>query len=372
MKTKLAIFAITAILFGFGTLWTIDNGAQFAGFSIHGNTNQTASVKIGMMESLSIWLMSYIKKVDLDQNHGELVKVTLDNENQTNSYSAILKFADANKISIIIGGDVMLDRNIRALGEKNGYDSLFSAITPLFNSVDIVAINLEGPITSSSSRTSLSDGSLTESFSFTFDPKTVSALAKAHINVVSLANNHTDNFGMEGLNETRYLLSETGIQWFGNPWNISPVDTTVSINGSNVAFVGYNAFQKGFPNIVARIKELSKQGNFVIVMPHWGEEYAAKPTEKMRGQARELVVAGANAIMGSHSHVIGENEWIGAVPVYYSLGNLLFDQYFSPETMRGELVELRLIVKNGQTHFDSLKVIEISNASRKGIEMINN
>ncbi|MEK7501461.1 MAG: CapA family protein [Patescibacteria group bacterium] len=351
MKIKLSIFASFAILFGFGALWSINNGVEIAMPYIQENVRQTASVESTRTESKQT------------ENNKQFEAISNNTSNNT-------KTEKTNEISVIIGGDLMMDRAIRLFGEKNGYDALFASITSLFNSADIVAVNLEGPITSNLSKTLLANNSMTDSFTFTFDPKTAIALAQAHITAISLANNHADNFGAKGLEETKRLLSEVGIQYFGNPWNKSPVDIVVSKNGGNVAFVGYHAFQKGFPGIVARVKELSKQDNFVIVMPHWGNEYSSKPTEMMKGQARELVSAGANAIIGSHSHVIGENEWIGTVPVYYSLGNLLFDQYFSPETMKGELVELHLIVQNGKTVFDNLKIIEVSNASRKGIEVI--
>jgi gamma-polyglutamate biosynthesis protein CapA len=360
MKLKLTIFAMLAIMFGFGTLWTASNSIKV----------KDALTSIPDFHNII--------------NFGKQLASTGDIETETNS-SAIIpeeisakinpiiaEKEKANEITVIIGGDIMMDRNVRSLGEKNGYDSLFTEITPLFGNADIVVVNLEGPITSNPSKTLLENNSITGSYTFTFDPKVTTSLAKAHISAVSLANNHTDNFGTKGLDETKHFLSEAGLQWFGNPWNKSPLDTVISKNGGNVALVGYNAFEHGYPDVVERVKELSKKGYFVIVMPHWGNEYSIKPTEMMKGQARELTEAGANAIIGSHSHIIGENEWLGTVPVYYSLGNLLFDQYISPETMKGELVELHLIVENGKTQFDSLKIIEVSNASRKGIEITSN
>lgn len=354
MKTKSALFAIFAFLFGFGVLWNIDNGIQVASLYIPDKISELISIQTANV------LTPIIKTIETSNTISPI------------NYATNPVPKKSNEITVIIGGDLMMDRAVRLLGEKNGYDALFASIAPLWNNADIVAVNLEGPITSNPSKTLIANNSLTNSFAFTFDPKITIALAQAHITVVSLANNHTDNFGIKGLEETKKLLSEVGIQYFGNPWNTNPIETIVSKNGGNVAFVGYHAFQNGFPNVVKRVKELSNQGNFVIVVPHWGDEYSTKASEKMKAQARELIAAGANAIIGSHSHVIGEMEWIGAVPVYYSLGNLLFDQYFSAETMAGELVDIHLVVENGKTLFDSLKVIEISNASRKGIDVIGN
>jgi poly-gamma-glutamate synthesis protein (capsule biosynthesis protein) len=178
---------------------------------------------------------------------------------------------------------------------------------------------------------------------FTFAPASAKALSSAGVTAVSLANNHAYNFGAEGVAETKKWLKQSGVQWFGNPWNTSSTELVVNKNGMNIAFVGYHAFEPGVEKVIADVKRLSQQGDFVIIMPHWGTEYSATPTDKIREQAKAFIAAGAKAIIGSHPHVIMENETIAGVPVYYSVGNLLFDQYFSPEVMKGEIVSLKLV-----------------------------
>ena len=106
--------------------------------------------------------------------------------------------ATSSELTILIGGDIMLDRSIRRQGDKHGYDSLFTDLIPLFKQSDIIVANLEGPITSSSSKTLLANGSTSKSFAFTFATSTGELLARIGISFVSLANNHTDNFGIEG------------------------------------------------------------------------------------------------------------------------------------------------------------------------------
>ena len=192
-------------------------------------------------------------------------------------------------------------------------------------------------------------------------------LAHAGIGIVSLANNHTDNFGASGFRETEALLDAGGIGHFGDPWNDAGTEKTVTKNGISVAFVGYHAFQPGFPRIIADVKRLSAAGYFVIVMPHWGVEYSASSTDDMKAKARALITAGAKAVIGSHPHVIGEHEWIGDVPVYYSLGNLLFDQYFSPAVMKGNVLELRITEGASGVSLDSLRVYDTSTASERGV-----
>lgn len=263
----------------------------------------------------------------------------------------------------------MLDRGVRLVGQKYGYDSLFATITPLFKEADIAVVNLEGPITSNRSKTVMANGRTNESLTFTFDTKVAEALAKAGITMVSLANNHTDNFGSAGLAETKNWLSKAGIQWFGDPWNSTSTEAIILKNGIQVAFVGYHSFQPGFERVLDSVKSLTEQGNFVIVMPHWDQEYATSSSPLVRAQARTLVSAGAGAVVGAHPHVVLEHAWMGDVPVFYSLGNLLFDQHFSPEVMKGNIVKLHLVRQGKKVVIDDIKIYETSIASRRGIEV---
>lgn len=275
-------------------------------------------------------------------------------------------------ISVIIGGDVMFDRHIRKIAMNKGYNYPLRNIASFLKSADIVAVNLEGPITTNDSKSLLKTGSTTAELSFTFDPETASALNDAGINIVSLANNHTDNFGYDGYKETLPYLDKVGIQYFGNPWNNEPVERVTTDKGIDVAFIGYNSFQGGFDNVLGAVQKASADGNFVIVMPHWGEEYVTVPTEQMRERARALVASGANVIVGSHPHVIIGHEFIGHVPVFWSLGNLLFDQYFSPEVMKGEIVKFVLSRDGNKVIINSIEVYETSIASKDGVTIKTN
>ena len=275
---------------------------------------------------------------------------------------------------IIIAGDVMLDRYIRKLGEQNGYDSLFTDIAPLLHTADLAVVNLEGPITNFPSKTLLPNGSTTLKLVFTFSPATAPALARAGIDLVSLANNHTDNFGLAGFEQTKEYLKQAGVSWFANPWNSRGDSKIVCQKGICVAFVGYHEFREGFDNVLAEVRALDSQVDLVIVMPHWGEEYVPEPSERLRGKAQALVTAGADLIVGAHPHVVMTREQIGQVPVFYSLGNFLFDQYFSVETMNGELLEIDLVrdKATNKAKISQILVHGVSTASHTGVTLTNN
>jgi poly-gamma-glutamate synthesis protein (capsule biosynthesis protein) len=256
------------------------------------------------------------------------------------------------------------------MGEKNGYDSFFVDIATLLHSADLVVVNLEGPITENKSKTLLGDGSLTKSYSFTFSTTTAGAMSRAGIGAVSLANNHMDNMSFQGFVETKKWLNENFISYFGDPWNSTSTELLYDSDGFRLAFVGYHGFQSGLANILSDISRLSREGYFVIVMPHWGEEYIEVNTPKMKEFAEAFISSGAKAIFGSHPHVVLNNEWIGEVPVFYSLGNLLFDQYWNDRVTNGQLVAMYLRLDEGEIVIDNMEIYDTSIKSRKKIELL--
>ncbi|MFA6554028.1 MAG: CapA family protein [Candidatus Paceibacterota bacterium] len=347
-KAKI-FYTILVVVFGWGSLWV---GLQ--GFKA---SNMPASVSVAIQNITSS-----------NQQPISVSSEIPDTSKQSESTPITTKTPSTSSLTIMIGGDIMMDRGVRRLGQQYGYDSLFASTTvQLFKQADIVVANLEGPITSNPSKTLLPNGKISKELTFTFEPKVTETLTKTGITLLSLANNHTDNFGLSGLEETKKWLSKSGLQWFGDSRNASSTEAVITKNDITVAFVGYHAFQPGFDRILDDVKRLSDHGYFVIVMPHWGTEYSTSSSPMMRSQARSLVSVGASAIIGGHPHVTLEHSFMGDVPVFYSIGNLLFDQYFSPEVMKGNIVELRLTKKLGKFTIEQIKIYETSTASRRNV-----
>lgn len=339
-QAKKIVAIIASAGFGWGVLWSGTQGIRLA-FQPVGNPsqNQMAAVRLSTTPAETT--------------------VSPDQSTPTVSFKS--------SATILIGGDLMFDRKIRLLGQTSGYESLLAPLLPLFHSADLAIANLEGPITSQPSQTLRPDKTTTKSLTFTFAPTVAKTLAKSGITAVSLANNHTDNFGSNGLIETRKLLQAAEVGYFGSPWNATTTDLVVSRNNIRIALVGYHAFYGGFERILENIRQHKTDGDFVIVMPHWGVEYATSSSFQQRSQARAMVAAGADAVIGSHPHVVMDHEWIGQVPVFYSLGNLLFDQYFSSEVMKGNLVKLHLTRDQNGTRLESLEIYQTSTASKKNV-----
>lgn len=238
------------------------------------------------------------------------------------------------KARIFAAGDMMFDRQIRTNAEQFGDDYLLTCMDSLIKSADFAVANLEGPITASSSRSVGSAVGSMNNFYFTFPLTTGALLARHGIRAVDLGNNHILNFGYNGLATTKQILSDAGVAYFGGVRGDETISTTI-IRDIPVAFLGYNEFGGSKPEEVAQqIAEQTLRGYRVIVYTHWGDEYIDS-RERLRPIATLFAQAGAAAVIGSHPHVVLGHEYINDTLVYYSLGNFIFDQYFSEDVHHG-------------------------------------
>lgn len=243
---------------------------------------------------------------------------------------------------IIFGGDMMFDRSIRLAAEREGGDFIFSCITDTFDDADVVVANLEGPITSNDSVSVGSTPGDTNNFTFTFPTSTAGLLKRHNVGIVNLGNNHIMNFGWEGVTETKQWLDRAGVAYFGDPQ--SPEADRVAridMNGIAFSFVNWSDWTSDkTDHTVAQVRAEREAGRVVVVYTHWGEEYVPPP-ERVRTLAHQFADAGAAIVVGSHPHIVQEHEEYAGVPIYYSLGNLFFDQYWEESVRNGLLIKVR-------------------------------
>jgi len=241
--------------------------------------------------------------------------------------------------SILMVGDVMLDRDIYTTAQKNkNYAYPFELIDPFLKNFDAVIANLEGPITDATP-VATPGGVLRFTFSKNFVPE----IAK-RFSAVSLANNHMLDFGKDGLTQTREALDAAGVSYFGDPQeNEGVYTTTMRRGGITIGLVGYhNLRAQDTQGVIRAIQAVRDTTDYVIVYPHWGIEYRLEESKAQQQEARAFIDAGADLIMGSHPHVVEPLEIYNKGVIFYSLGNFVFDQYWSQETMRGMAVGLSL------------------------------
>ncbi len=256
-------------------------------------------------------------------------------------FNSPFSFLKSNpQVSVLVVGDIMLDRSVRNNINKIGFDVFFDGVRELISNVDLAVANLEGPFTTFPSVTAnVKNGEL----KFTFDPALAPQMSSLGFDILGLANNHTMNFGREGYEMTKEYIKRSGMSYYGDPNNSSELSTVVNINGIRIGFVGFHEFTYvNFEKVFNEIERIRPEVDFLVVTPHWGIEYQAEPTEKMRKWAHEFIDSGADVVIGAHPHVIGNVEEYNSKKIYYSLGNFAFDQYFSVETSEGLAVKIDL------------------------------
>jgi poly-gamma-glutamate synthesis protein (capsule biosynthesis protein) len=238
------------------------------------------------------------------------------------------------EVTLLLTGDVMLGRSVmQKYLELGDFTYPFIKVADRLKKADLVFVNLENPIVENC-RPHIGG------FKFCSPPDSVEGLLFAGIDVVTLANNHSENFGQDGLNETVEILSGGGISSTGLGQLV-----TLKRKGLIFGFLGFNKAEVLQPKLETSEMELIKNSDgkvdVLVVAMHWGVEYRENALPGIKTLAQELIKTGADVVVGHHPHWIQDYEFIDGKPVYYSLGNFVFDQMWSEETKKGLVVELK-------------------------------
>lgn len=249
-----------------------------------------------------------------------------------------LKLPREKIVIINTTGDVVIARSINyKTVTENKYKWLFSDVSNILSGADITLINLESPL--------IKNCPLTKEkiAKFCGAEENIESLKSAGINVVNLANNHSYDYGLEGINNTINLLKSSNIIYTGV---INPVFKKVK--NIRFAFLGFNDIDKAestIPlayedNIKSGIIEAKKNADVVIVSFHWGEQYTSQPTKRQINLAHLAIDSGADIIIGNHPHWIQPVEIYKGKLIIYSHGNFVFDQLWSEKTRIGIISRL--------------------------------
>jgi len=213
---------------------------------------------------------------------------------------------------------------------------------------------------------------------FTFDQRLLAGVDRAGFDWVSLANNHIGDAGSKGVLETITALDGLGIGHGGAGRNATAAraPSIFAVGGVKVAVLGRDAIASGYwagaasvgsaglvrDQIVADIRAAKAAGaDVVIVYPHWGVEYHATPTAGQRALAKAMIDAGADLIIGNHAHWAAAMEIYRGKPIWYGLGNFVFDQTWSEPTQQGLLLELTFSGKTlVQARIHPLEILDSS------------
>ena len=237
-------------------------------------------------------------------------------------------------------------------GNKVPRYELFGApggVRALTRDADLAVVNHESPIPDDW------DFHL-HGFTFSGDPGLTRIFTGAGIDWMSLANNHIKDYGTDGVVDTRRNLDRWGIKYGGAGRDLRQARgfEVLEVNGVRLAIIacstigtaamatatagGATPCRNRF--ILPDIRKATAAADIVIVFPHWGVEYSRAPLGSQRRLAADWIEAGADLVLGAHSHVAGAIEEIDGAPVFYSLGNFIFDQNWATYTMESFLLEL--------------------------------
>jgi gamma-polyglutamate biosynthesis protein CapA len=240
--------------------------------------------------------------------------------------------------SLYFVGDVMLGRHVEYLLRLNGAEYPYKNLAFLRDEPSFVVANFEASVPDIHVKTP------NFGFSFSVDKELVAELKNAGFTHLSLANNHALDFGHQGLLETQRNLTEANFTVFGDPQLFSTTSsiTTIELGSTTIALIGLHTLftQPTTEEIETVVTSASEVSDHQVVFVHWGIEYETKPSVAQRNLARELIFYGADLIVGHHPHVVQSIELIDGVVVYFSLGNFIFDQYFSREVQEGLVLQL--------------------------------
>jgi len=261
-------------------------------------------------------------------------------------------------IKIVFVGDILLDRGVGEKIETYGYEYPYDNIKDILRDSDITLGNLECVI-SSRGMPALKMKNLL----FRAAPDNVSALKDAGFNVLNLANNHCMDYGREGLIDTIEYLNSAGIKTFGAGKNRESARKPLYIKTKNtvIGFLGFSAFpsegyffledqpdvaQVDIKSIGEEVRSAKEKCDVLIVSFHWGREFDYYPVESQKSAAHISLESGADIVVGHHPHVIQGVEVYKDKPIFYSLGNFVFDRQIPRGT--DETIMLELEIEKGK------------------------
>lgn len=239
-------------------------------------------------------------------------------------------------ITMAFVGDIMMGGRAANKLKTEGPDSFFIHTAPLLKKADIVVGNLEGPLGLDPT------GKDKKKFNFLIDPIAADGLGRAGFKVLTMANNHTMDFGVEALKSTFAALDKNGLKRAGAGMNeeMARRPAWLDVNGHKVAILAYslteptrfwaNAEKPGCAHATPKdIKEdiqkaRAEGAQLVFVCIHWGREKQVKLRSYQPYIAHEAIDAGADAVIGHHPHIWQKLEVYHGHPIAYSIGNFAF------------------------------------------------
>ncbi|MEU5877228.1 CapA family protein [Spirillospora sp. NPDC047279] len=259
--------------------------------------------------------------------------------------------AGDHPFTVAFGGDVHFEGMI-STRLQSAPDTVFGPIAAEFRKADLAMVNLETAITEGGTPAP-------KDYTFRAPPAAFQALRTAGLDVVTMANNHGMDYGEAGLQDSLAASGRAGFPVVGIGRNAAEAyrPWTTTVKGTKIAVIGATqvlddnlieswtatdakagvASAKNAPRLVQAVQRARKEAHVVIVNLHWGQERNSCATPAQRQLAGQLADAGADAIVGSHAHVLQAGGYLKGKYVHYGLGNFVFYNGSGPTAQSGVL-----------------------------------
>ncbi len=242
--------------------------------------------------------------------------------------------------TVVVTGDVELSTYVQNNYGAGGIDRVISPdLRKKLKNADILEVNNE--FAYSTRGTQAPD----KQFTFRVDPSYVSILTDMGVDVAGLANNHVLDYGKDALEDTFDTLSDAGIAYMGAGRGFDEASGLI-IQEVNDKKIGFLAASRVIPvgswdvrnsqpgvftcydttDLVAAIGEAKSKVDFLIVCVHWGKEHTTQLTDYQPVNGHAYIDAGADIVIGAHPHVLQGIEYYNGKPIFYSLGNFIFNE----------------------------------------------
>ncbi len=245
------------------------------------------------------------------------------------------------EITITAVGDCTIgglpNANFHDYAAKKMPEYFFENVQKYFRNDDLTIINLEGPLTNQTSKRP------NRTFNFKGKPEYVNILTCSGIEVCNLANNHGYDYKEAGLKETYQTLTDAGLASCG-----FGLEYYTEIDGFTVGCLGFTEWDFKKAEIIDAIKAARQKCDLLIVSIHWGREYVHKPTEYCRDMGPKMIDAGADLVIGNHSHVYGTIYQYKGKYIIYSLGNFVFGGNNDPDYQECTIFRQTFTVSEGK------------------------
>ncbi len=200
-------------------------------------------------------------------------------------------------------------------------------------------------------------------FVFSAPQEYVDILTTGSIEAVAFENNHMMDHGQEGVDDTRQALTDAGVVWSSEDY-----PGRMEINGVRVTMLAYQTFNGHYPRLFDKvpqdIAQARQDSDLVIVSYHWGDELDYAPNNNQQKLGRLSIDAGADLVLGHHSHRINPIEYYNGKYIVYSLANFSFSGNSRPSDMSSFIFQVRFAVKDGIANATAFRIVPMRISSK--------